>query len=996
MMDEPDPTPATLASHLIGARERAILIIDNCAPDLHRRVSDLCRSPESRVSLITVEYDIREDQPEGTEVFSLEPASIDLIDKLVRRRFPHLLAVGARTIAEFSGGNARIAIALAETIGKNEAIAGLSDGDLFTRLFQQRQGQSESLLLAAQALSLVYSFHGEDISEGDGAELFRLGAVIGKSPQEMYRSAAELQGRNLVQRRGAMRAVLPQAIANRLAATALENIPSSEIQRFISGAPERLLKSFSRRLGYLHASGEARSIVTWWLGAVGLLGNVGELDELGLAMLNNIAPVSPEATLAAIERVLLKTDDAEVVRDCSRHVSLLRSLAYDAELFDRSIALILKIALIRDLNDNANEAAKVFASLFMIRLSGTHATVEQRLGVIKSLLESTDAKRRKLGSMALKAALEAWHFGSAYNFEFGARSRDYGYWPSSRGEVKRWFGSSLRFAQVIACSDTPAASEVRAAIAEQFRGLWTQAGMYEELEAVCRAISEKQFWTEGWIAVRQTIFYDSKGFGPEILSRVASLEALLRPSDLVQRVQSIVLSEAVIYIGVDANDYGDADVTKTMAEVETRAHELGSAVAADQDALAQLLPDLIGAKTPQLWSFGGGLADGAEEPGAIWGQLVACLGAMPPEKREPRVFCGFLNAIRATQPALVDDLLDRAMENEPLAPWYPILQAAVGIDKEGLNRLMRSLELRKAWVGTYYNLVGGGVTHRLCGSDFNKLLLRIAREPGGLHVAIDILCMRLSFDEGRRNSSPAELNDIGCELMRQLTFRERTNSVANHGLAVVASNCLGGENGAETVRGICSKLRDAVAKSETFAFYHDELLQVLLRVQPAAALQALCGDNGEDLTVGISILDQAGQLRRKAFDAIADTDLLSWCDQQPESRYPAAAAGVTAFQPSGDTGRPQWTGTARKLLDNAPDRVEVLRKFIEQFCPITGFGSQVAILELNTKLLDDLTGYADPALTEFIAKERTRLTEVIHTELYTDLALQRQMDERFE
>src|SRR2546421_9743622 len=48
--------------------------------------------------------------------------------------------------------------------------------------------------------------------------LFRLGTVVGKNAQEMFQSAVELGRRGLVQRRGVWRAVLPQAIANRLAA----------------------------------------------------------------------------------------------------------------------------------------------------------------------------------------------------------------------------------------------------------------------------------------------------------------------------------------------------------------------------------------------------------------------------------------------------------------------------------------------------------------------------------------------------------------------------------------------------------------------------------------------------------------------------------------------------------------------------------------------------------------------------------------------------------
>ena len=39
------------------------------------------------MSVITVEYDIREDAPEGTEVFALEPSSVELIENWSRVAF---------------------------------------------------------------------------------------------------------------------------------------------------------------------------------------------------------------------------------------------------------------------------------------------------------------------------------------------------------------------------------------------------------------------------------------------------------------------------------------------------------------------------------------------------------------------------------------------------------------------------------------------------------------------------------------------------------------------------------------------------------------------------------------------------------------------------------------------------------------------------------------------------------------------------------------------
>ena len=135
-----------------------------------------------------------------------------------------------------------------------------------------------------------------------------------------------------------------EAAANRLAAAALQNIPLAAVEaELVNSAPERLLKSFSRRLGYLHTSMQAVAIVQRWLGNDGLLGKVGELNDLGRALFRNVAPVSPEAALSALERTLLEPDAGESGSGYV-HLYLLRSLAYDATLFERCTKLMSRIA----------------------------------------------------------------------------------------------------------------------------------------------------------------------------------------------------------------------------------------------------------------------------------------------------------------------------------------------------------------------------------------------------------------------------------------------------------------------------------------------------------------------------------------------------------------------------------------------------------------------------------------------------------------------------
>ncbi len=271
--------------------------------------------------------------------------------------------------------------------------------------------------------------------------------------------------------------------------------------------------------------------------------------------------------------------------------------------------------------------------------------------------------------------------------------------------------------------------------------------------------------------------------------------------------------------------------------------------------------------------------------------------------------------------------------------------------------MIRSLEVGKAGIRIYQNLLSGGVTHQISGGDFNNLLLRIAGEPGGLDIAIEILGMRISYARGQ--SSPTELIDIGCELMRRVPFTRR-NRIDDYRLGIIASHCLIGEKGASAVLEICRNLRSAVSKSETYSFHHADLLQILFGAQPLAALQGLCEGDQAELDLGVSILNQAAELRRNPFDAIPEADLLAWCDKAPGIRYPAVAAGVTPFRQSGETGRPQWTSVAHKLLERAPDRVAVLKQFIYRFTPTGWTGSRAAIVESNARLSMKLATFPRP------------------------------------
>jgi hypothetical protein len=987
MADSPDPQPVGVASGLVAAGTPAILVVDNCPAELHQRLSEVCRQEPSELSVITVEYDIREDEPEGTEVFTLETSSPELIEKLLRQRFPAISQIDAHTIADFSGGNARIAIALAATIERNGTVAGLTDDQLFQRLFVQRHAPDESLYLVAQACSLVYSFEGEDVSAGDEAELIRLGAMIGKTAQDVYRQVAELQRRDLVQQRGVWRAVLPHAIANRLAAIALQNIPYAAIdEQFLRTASGRLTKSFSRRLGYLHASKEAKAIVKKWLGEGGLLENVSSFNDLSKAMFDNVAPVAPEDVLSALERACALQPTAG-----ERYLDLLRSLAYEPAHFNRCMTLMATV-LAAGKDNEQSHGRQLFASVFQLYLSGTHATIEQRLGVIESLISSSGPKRRALGVAGLKAALEAWHFNSVSNFDFGARPRDFGYWPRTTKDVQHWFAAALKLVEALESGDGLAASDARAALAENFRGLWHSGGVRDELATLCRKITKQRFWPEGWLAVRHTLDFDGKGMEAERLAQLVGIEQDLRPADLSQKVRSIVLSTGLQSIDFeDFEQHAGEDISTRMARTEALAKQLGKAVATEEAILASLLPALVGSDG-RLWLFGEGLLDGTTDPAALWDRLVAALNATEESLRKPQVLGGFLSALHARDPALANALLDSSVEHENLTYWYPFLQVAIVLDHEGVARLKRSLALGKTPVHMFMHLAYGRASDPIPPSDFKEIVLTIAGLQAGYEVAVEIMHMRLHSTKQRKEPITQDLVDAGCELLCQLNFATR-NDQEDYRIGAIAKDCLTGERGTAAATALCAKLRAAVTTHKTHVFYHDDLLEGLLSAQPCAALDGFCGGDTEDLDRGVRMLRDVGS-RKHPLAAVPDAELLRWCDQEPWSRYPALACVIDVIEQVKDN-PPRWTSVALRFLERAPDPVAVLQQFVRQFMPSSGrSGSRAAILESNAGLLDQLDEY--PTLRDVVEQEKERLQERIKVERDRETASDRARDERFE
>jgi hypothetical protein len=990
----PNPDPRTFANHLIAQKTRAILIVDNCPPALHRQLTEVCSGSKSSLSSITVEYDVRDDLPEETHVFRLEPASEDLIFELIRKKYKHLNQIDARTIANFSGGNARVAIALANTVRQGETLSGFQDEQLFERLFFQRNEVDHKLMASAQVISLVYSFDGENI-EDNKSELSILGSLINNSADDLYRAVGQLKERDLIQSRGLWRAILPHAIANRLAKKAFEVIhPNKIVSTFLNCGNERLLKSFTRRLNFLHDCKAAVEIANTWLTQGGLLENIENLNHVGINIFENIVPLSPHKILESIEHAATKLDfTSRRNKHHGRYIRILRSIAFDKDLFLRSTKIICQFAILENVTERNNSSRNVLKSLFHIYLSGTHATAETRYLVIHELISSQDESRQDLGILLLGAALEAWHFTSQYDFTFGARPRDFGFSPKNREDIITWFKFFIDKSVSFILVNNHISTKVKTVLSQKFRGLWTKGQMYTEFEDAAQKIKDSTSWNEGWVEVRKTIYFDSSSFDKDTSERLHKLSDLLKPINLIERVKTYAFGQP--FDIAEAIEDIDSRPIFRFRKAEEITIKLGMQLSQDNKAFNGLLPDLVSTAGFGLVSLGRGLAKGCNNKNALWTDLRNQIATVNEEKQNISVLRGFLLESSLNDSEFSDYILDEILIDAVLSKWFLHFQTIVEIDKKGIARIHKSLDDNIAPISSYFYLGIGQAHTTINDYDLANLLLKILSKQNGDRVALDILVMRFHGNETRNYSMV--LISAGQNILKNFKLNHSLGDkdIIDYNLSTVADICLSGHDAFASTVEICSNFIDYMASNKLLYFEYTEFLAKIAQKQPPAFLNILI-DPGTIKNFQFRDVYSSDNNLGNPIDSIPHNELISWCEVEPSTRYTLIISLTSPFIIKNGSNTLEWKPIINKILDLAPEKKAILKQLEFSIRPTSWQGPYSETLASRLTPLELWFNHNNSQVVTWAKQTHTNLQDLIIKERETEDYLNKQKFESFE
>ncbi|ELB2854448.1 alpha/beta hydrolase [Vibrio alginolyticus] len=1002
----PNPTPRVLVEKLIESCTKAILVVDNCGPDLHRELTRLCTKPESTVSVLTIEYDVREDQPEQTQVYSLEPSSKELIESMVSHRYPYLSNQHLCTISEFSGGNARVALALASKIEVDENISRLKDDDLFRRLFHQRHSHDQSLDKTAEVLSLVYSFQVEENGEVSN-ELQQLANVISCSPTVIYQSAQELKRRGLAQQRSVWMAILPHPIANRLAKLALQNIPRAKISKLINiDTTERVLKSFSRRIGYLDDSEDAIQISMTWLSQGGLIDKLHSSNQESLAtvLLTNIAPLVPNEVLLYMERKAI-TDDLYLSRSNSNYVELtrlLRSLAYENKLFPHCFRLLCKVALSEKDGENVNSVRDLLSSLFEIYLSGTHATVETRLNCISTLLNSSIDQECDLGVKLLDHMLRTNHFSSSYSFDFGSLTRDYGYQPKTIDDINKWYLSALELLDSYIQSSHSPSKKAEEVFANHIRGLWRYPALHQQIEVLFHSLREKGLHTRGWFALGTAIKFDGKSMASEYKSRLEALWNNMEPKDLEQLIEMFIYSECHDFYGLEETD-DDGKVLKCGYDrAKEIAKDLGCQVAKrGDDYLVKKLPQLFttSGNHSNLFSFGCGLACEVQDLSLLWVNIKSTLENLDIKTVNVSMLEGIIKQAYSRDKCAADAILDEFLNNDKVNYIFPIVQFSAPLDKHAIIRLKHSLQLDTSPTRMYGVMASGRIHEALSDDDLIEILNLIWQKPEGQSVVIHILSMRFHGLKSEGNYAPnanllARCRQylVGLDYNREERGR-RHSDIDDYSLTKIAKVCFSKYQYEEDASQLFEIFARGITNYSIYAFDYGDYLATLIELYPLQALDAFV-DGGSGEEIATSRINSPSRTSSTPFSNLLPEEALEWCQKSPDTRFRKLSSLIYPYVEK--DGSFELTELAQVLLENSESPHEVIQNYQYSALYEEGDGSSASRIESKLTVFQSLSEHRNTQISTRAKESLLELISAADEQRHNENVRSRYSEERFE
>lgn len=973
-------SPPVVAETLALGGVDTVLVVDNATVALHKQLVAIALRPGSRLSLLTIDYGVEDVQPGDGLLVHLLPSSSAVLEALIAQRHPDFATVDRERLSRFCEGNARMALAIARNGG---GLGQLDDAQLLDRLFQTGRASDLDVRRAAEAASLVGAFYVEDTWQLH-KEHPVLAQIVRMSAGQFHRHVSTMIDWGVAQQRGPQRAVKPDPIADRLAATVIGSSDPADLIAHFADCGGRLFSSFARRLGRLHDLAEARTIASMLIEPCGRLGDLAKHKADERKAFCALAPAIPEQVLASIEQALAGPGRDAVLADVTsrRELSqLLAHIAYEQAFFERAMLAIAQIVCREAVEDrpfgNDRPARDTFRQKFQPSWAWTLATQDDRLRLIERLLDHNEAAFRQLGIDALEQMLTT-HIRGQSERDFGMRARDTEWRPR---DYREWLQSAAVRLERLALSGEPEADAARAAVARRFEE-HPDADMRNTLLATMRRIQPKHYWDEGWRAMAHVLHFGLRTASAADRAAVLAFEKALRPGTIDAQFEAFVLSDPWRHWHPTGRAKRPSRNTAHLARA------VGRRLASSNADVSCYVDRACCTSGPSnAFHFGVGLGHFAPDIDAVWKQAYQSYQAAPVDQRSLGVLTGILSGAenRPSGRAWSARTLAALGEDPSMREHIAVFRTRRTLDGVDVRSLRQALERGDITPQNLQVLMFGGVTKDVSGADLALLLNAMIDRSDGIAPALQVLYMRFFGDRSDRVPLAPELVVTARRLLTDVRCYKDARNRADHELAALAEDVFAQQADPDLATAICEAM--CQARREMHNAYSsvefDGLARTLMRYHQREVLDTVVKSAQSERDRSLAGLFFGGWLIddddvTSSENVVLDLSLLrEWISHDLQSRS-VTLARLVPYMGNDQANEPRgWTPCARLLLQLTPDPVAVLEVFEERFHVGSGSGSWASRLERRRPLLDELKNAGNRAVRNWARDAMDRLQRSI-------------------
>ena len=965
---------------LAESGQRAIAVVDRCAPETHQILTGMVLRSGSRLSLITIDDEV----PTGTldqTTFKVDEAPSSVTEAIISRVSPGLPSEDQRRLERFSTGFPKIAILVGQAWAESRPVAHATDDHFVDAFVLGRSPRERDLLL--KSAELLATFGLVTVEEHpDGDQLGQIAARGRGLTAADFRSAIKkLIDRGAVQRRGRAVILQPRPIAMKLAERQWREWSQAEWDEVLTGDASADLKVLAaRQLTWLNTTDVAQEVVKHVCRFGGSFDGFEGISRPGHGeVLSALAEIDSGHVANQIERSLNDVEDlSEVEGELRRHlVWALEKIAFHADSFEDGARLLLRLAAAEN-ETYDNNATGQFKALFPVLLGNTAADGNARLSILDEAVDTSDSRRRAMVVVALIAASGTGHFSRFVGPEtHGSRPTLESWRPATNTEAADYIGGCAKHLARFATREDESGGTARAGLGHNLRGL-VGSGFIDTVESVVRQVGASAgYWPEALKSLSRFLTFDAGKVDPETADRVRTLVAELEPKSSESRVRFLVSEMPWGYLYDEETDI-EARRRRHIEAVRKLAAELVE----QPSVLEGILPQLSRGKHREAFDFGKAVADLADSPRDWLEPIIGAVVETPVDERNYDLLAGYVTGIAEKYPDVAETLKRRAARSPELAPALPSICWRLGVTLSDIELVISALQADL--------LPPGRLTHWTMGKALDQVpvpaiasLLDTMFDHGAEAFAVAVALMGMYAHD-----APSKLENLRLQVRNSAENcaqweRSRWRQMGDYDFEQLMKWML--DKGREDRDARATALALAKALVDVEDRDNEDFMKPVLPMLLSSFPEIVWPLIGQAILSGQQrarrlehVLRDRNRLEQEndpALLSLPEDTLFAWCHAHPD-RAPAFAAGVvpvlTIHRP--DATRRSLHPVMVRLLDEFGDRKDVRQAVTRNIHTFSGSEPLTSYYALYQEPLSTLRDHPEPEVRRW-AKTMLRQLE---------------------